>query len=31
MGMLDLAWTEGRRLGRLFGVYPETKHPSSDT
>jgi hypothetical protein len=30
-GMLDLAWAEGRRLGRPFGVYPETKHPSSDT
>jgi glycerophosphoryl diester phosphodiesterase len=26
--ILDLAWTEGRRLGRPIGVYPETKHPS---
>jgi glycerophosphoryl diester phosphodiesterase len=25
--ILDLAWTEGRRLGRPIGVYPETKHP----
>ncbi|MGW9206918.1 glycerophosphodiester phosphodiesterase [Embleya sp. NPDC055664] len=26
--VLDLARTEGRRLDRTIGVYPETKHPS---
>ena len=26
--ILDLARTEGQRLGRPIGVYPETKHPS---
>jgi glycerophosphoryl diester phosphodiesterase len=26
--VIDLARTEGRRLGRTIGVYPETKHPT---
>ena len=26
--VLDLAKTEGARLGRTIGVYPETKHPT---
>ncbi len=26
--VIDLARTEGRRLGRTVGLYPETKHPT---
>ncbi|MFC0526548.1 glycerophosphodiester phosphodiesterase [Phytohabitans kaempferiae] len=26
--VIDLARTEGRKLGRTIGVYPETKHPT---
>ncbi|MFB9185219.1 glycerophosphodiester phosphodiesterase [Dactylosporangium sucinum] len=26
--VIDLARTEGKRLGRTIGVYPETKHPT---
>ena len=26
--VIDLARTEGRRMGRTVGVYPETKHPT---
>lgn len=26
--VVDLARTEGRRVGRTIGIYPETKHPS---
>lgn len=26
--VIDLARTEGRRVGRTIGIYPETKHPT---